>query len=112
MRLHDILDAVRDERQNQDDEWGVQNHPSTGSSTPGQRVDDYGRLADCYKEVNTDLVKAGRLGWDTILLEEVYEALAEHDPQRRVDELIQVAAVALAEVDMLMRQDFGIELPE
>ena len=44
---------------------------------------------------------AGTITWTDILLEEVFEALAETDPARLREELVQVAAVALAIVEDL-----------
>jgi len=38
------------------------------------------------------------------LLEEVYEALCEADPDARKAELIQVAAVALAEIESINKR--------
>lgn len=43
----------------------------------------------------------GYLTWRHILLEEVYEALVEEDPERLRRELIQVAAVAVRWVEVL-----------
>jgi hypothetical protein len=43
-------------------------------------------------------------GWDVILMEEVYEALAEKDPDRLRAELVQVAAVAVQWIDCINRR--------
>ena len=51
----------------------------------------------------------GAHSWDAILLEEVFEALAEADPVRRRAELVQVAAVAAAEIEAIDR--FGVAAP-
>ena len=46
----------------------------------------------------------GSLAWDGILLEEVYEGLAEIDPLLRRAELVQVAAVAVGEIEAIDEQ--------
>ena len=48
-------------------------------------------------------MESGAHSWDAILLEEVFEALAESDPVRRRAELVQVAAVAAAEIEAIDR---------
>ncbi|MGL5825583.1 MAG: hypothetical protein ACRCYU_12350 [Nocardioides sp.] len=52
----------------------------------------------------------GTMGWDTILQEEVFEALSESNPEKAVAELIQVAAVAVAAADSLRRNDVGVDV--
>jgi malonyl CoA-acyl carrier protein transacylase len=42
--------------------------------------------------------------WEHILTEEHYEAMAEEDPTRLREELIQVAAVAVAWVEAIDRR--------
>jgi hypothetical protein len=45
--------------------------------------------------------------WAHILTEEFYEALAEADPEKLREELVQVAAVAVAWVECLDRMRRG-----
>jgi len=53
----------------------------------------------------TDVAAAfGRVSWADILLEEVFEALAEDDPAALRVELIQVAAVAVQWVEAIDRK--------
>lgn len=100
------LPDVAGECARQDAKWGEQNHPN-GTGPEAQVI--LGRhivteamvgevLARIFKE-RTDERFAGegdRPGtWADILLEEVFEALAEDDPERLQNELIQVAAVAV-----------------
>jgi hypothetical protein len=90
--------------------WGVQAHPDhtgAGWNAAGQRQDGnhFAGLADLMKQVNDRHVAEDTLSWSTILQEEVYEALAESDPAALVDELVQVAAVAVAWVrDIVTRE--------
>lgn len=102
-----VAQEVVAERLAQDRRWGEQNHPSAGRG----RVFDCGiaAYADSWKQENAAREAGGCLAWDGILLEEVFEALAEGDPKLLRKELIQVAAVAVAWVECLDRRDRGSE---
>lgn len=97
-----ILEEVSDERARQDELWGEQNHPS---SFGGNAIRNATREANRWKEINSARVSQDTLTWDGILLEEVYEALAEESPERRRQELLQVAAVAVAEIEAIDRAE-------
>lgn len=98
--VNDLASEVIEERMNQFDQWGQQDHPSSyGESLRRQ----YAREAENAKAINAARVEAGSLSWDGILLEEVFEALGEIDPLLRRAELIQVAAVALGEIEAIDR---------
>ncbi len=94
-----VLVAVNHERKAQDSKWGEQNHPDgTGAL--------HWRVASNESRRLTDLeAKSDNLAWLAILREEVYEAFAESDPQRLKEELIQVAAVAVAWVEAIERRE-------
>ena len=98
--LNAIAGEIVDERIAQLDKWGVQSHPSYHSANAVRQM---AVLADRWKQINDARVQDGSTAWDGILLEEVYEALAEIDPLLRRAELIQVAAVAAAEVEAIDR---------
>lgn len=85
----------------QDQKWGEQNHPDLASY---ERFQNYASLADSWKRVNDGRAKSGTLSWSGILFEEVYEALAEEDPDKRAVELVQVAAVALQWAESIRRK--------
>lgn len=103
-----IDDAV-DEMGRQDDKWGANRVLPYGTGSdiaPLRSVYDFAEaalgiataeeLADASKESNADLAKRfGKIAWMDILLEEVFEAGAESNPDRLREELVQVAAVAL-----------------
>lgn len=89
----DMLGRVETEIQEQDETWGEQNHPLVGGRD--LKPSKYEAQADRWKRVNDDRVRLKTLGWDGILLEEVFEALGEADPALQVKELVQVAAVAI-----------------
>lgn len=99
--IQDIANEIATERQAQVARWGQQDHPSTYSPVDRERA---AKNADRWKEINDARVEADRLTWDGILLEEVWEALAEEDLTNRRMELIQVAAVAAAEVEAIDRR--------
>jgi hypothetical protein len=91
----EIQALVDTEVQRQDERWGVQSHPLIGGSMPWVLRGSYEHFERQYQRVNAQRVEANTLGWDTILLEEVYEALSEKDPEKQIAELVQVAAVAV-----------------
>jgi len=103
-----VLQEVAKERLRQLKKWGKQSHPDgTGSWTYPLDIglqgnfNDYTAL-DLAKEFTdyTDDVFSGEEGtWRDILLEEVFEALAESDYDKLKTELVQVAAVAAAWVE-------------
>lgn len=96
--MNRVLRDIERERKRQDVKWGVQSHPNgTGQAF-------YKEQAKEWREANNDMVAIDQLTWDLILLEEVYEALAEKNVRRLRTELIQVAAVATAWVECLDRK--------
>ena len=114
---HAIAQEVLAERDRQDTKWGEQNHPDG----TGPRVHSLSRLrhpgAEPHLDVTlaSDLAQAakvatdtaadeGVLSWSDILLEEVFEALAEDDLDKLRNELIQTAAVAQQWVQAIDRR--------
>lgn len=95
------LSQIALEQSRQFAKWGDQSHVSFGGFGIGIYVD----LADVYKVAN-DKREHGRITplWDLILLEEVYEALSETDPQKQIEELIQVAAVCATAINNLKKR--------
>lgn len=112
--------AIRDlieERRKQDEKWGVQNHPDfyswVGGVMDGETSREAGRRRcralgiPTEEEAREALLKSAQrnnTNWAQILLEEVSEAISA-DPDAIRDELIQVAAVAIAWVECLDRQE-------
>lgn len=94
------------ERARQDAKWGEQNHPDGtgrdesvlyGVATQTNRYLDYStaaELAEHATNATNDAAESGTVTWRDILLEEVFEALAEDDATKLRTELVQVAAVA------------------
>jgi hypothetical protein len=114
-----VLGEVADERERQDMKWGQQNHPDRffigrDDAEDGEHLYDYEFRACLWRrrnearvaERNSEGAAPDRnAAWDGVLLEEVYEALAESDPARLRAELIQVAAVAVAWVEAIDRRE-------
>jgi hypothetical protein len=96
----DVLAEVAAERHRQDQRWGEQNHPDgTGPAWAGD-------AALARKECK-HAADSGDLSWRHILLEEVAEATAEQESVRLRQELIQVAAVAVAWAQAIDRRTDG-----
>lgn len=98
--INALTEEVALEREAQIAQWGTQDHPSLWGETDRRSFE---RTSKFWHEVNDARVQLDSLSWDGILLEEVFEALSEIDPLLRRMELIQVAAVALAEVECIDR---------
>ena len=88
--LRAFAEAVDTERQAQLAKWGDQHHPD---GTGGPLMRDQ---ADAARAACQYLADNGGPDWRAILLEEVYEALAESDPTALLTELVQCAAVIQA----------------
>lgn len=100
------------ERHRQDQKWGEQNHPDGTRGDArllrASTLPTYGILAYLSKNLVDASAKDGTTTYAEILLEEVFEALAEHDPHEVRKELIQVAAVAVAWVEAIDRRRTGV----
>lgn len=95
------LDDVAAERHRQHARWGEQNHPDGTGGTTAVAIANEARDA-CDRRF-----AAGHGRWSDIFLEEVYEAVAEHDPQRLRIELVQAAAVAVSWIEAIDRRTNG-----
>ena len=85
----ELLIETQEESKRQDAKWGEQNHPDgTGLETDPE-------IRDIVQKECDKASDGGYLTWRLIFLEEVWEALAESDPEKLKNELLQAAAVAL-----------------
>lgn len=108
-----ILDKIDAERTRQNTKWGEQNHPDgTGpTSIPLQSIEGghlaryANEMARLATEATDEHAAKGRVTWADILLEEVFEALAESDVPALRTELIQIAAVATQWVEAIERRE-------
>jgi hypothetical protein len=105
-----VVEDVRVEKQRQIEKWGVQSHlDGTGPETVplgSGEILTYSELADIYK-AEFEVTHLDNLEtWADILLEEVFEALAEENPLNLYAELYQVAAVTESWMrDILMNME-------
>lgn len=96
----DVLNEVLTERLNQDETWGEQNHENIFGESMRRGFET---AAWNWKQINASRVADGRITWDGILLEEVYEAVSSKSVEELRAELVQVAAVASAWVEAIDR---------
>ena len=94
-----VLADIAQERMDQDQLWGEQNHHNgTGGHRARQQADM--TKATCQRHADH-----GALTWRDVLREEVREAFAESDPVALRAELVQVAAVAAAWIEAIDRNE-------
>lgn len=94
-----VLSAVLAERMRQDEKWGEQHHPNHPAWT-GVWSSLIERLERGARE-ELEIAPS----WGPILLEEVGEALRAGDDAALRQELVQVAAVAVAWIEALDRRE-------
>ncbi len=110
-----VLNDVAVERMEQHKKWGEQSHPDGTGPNEGLAVvnvigdfsaeNKFSILAKDFTD-STDYLFARKAGtWADILLEEVFEALAESDAEKLREELIQNAAVLVAWVENIDRRN-------
>jgi len=89
-----VLKDILAEREKQDVRWGVQDHLDGTAKHYTEQATDFKRLAaqQAYR---------GYITWNTILQEEVFEALSSSNEEHLRLELVQVAAVAMAWIEAL-----------
>jgi DUF971 family protein len=95
----DVLALIASERERQDEKWGEQNHPN-GTGTFALRMKAHGARIAC-----DDAHARGEGTWQHILEEEFAEAMAEKYIDNLREELVHVAAVAVAWIEALERQN-------
>ncbi|MVO84152.1 hypothetical protein GPA10_05045 [Streptomyces sp. p1417] len=112
--VRQFAEEIDAERQRQLTKFGEQHHPDIEPrDIPVVTHHYYASRADIWKQVNAERATPSTGGrcaacpgsasgphthtaWDGVLLEEVYEALAESEPAKLRAELVQVAAVCAA----------------
>lgn len=97
-RFEKIVEDIREERAAQDAKFGVQRHPN-GTSPK------YKPLADSARNATRKADLDGTNTWFNIGREEFWEAMAETDPRRLREELIQLISVGVAWVECIDEQN-------
>jgi hypothetical protein len=99
LRIGDILASIAVERTRQELKWGVQDLPDRPRGhierNPAVWHAEANRLKNSAEDFPVDI------SWQNVLLEEVYEALAETEPDKIIGELVQCAAVIVSWVENL-----------
>ncbi|WOH20104.1 hypothetical protein IRJ34_07210 [Paenarthrobacter sp. GOM3] len=115
--IYRITEEILGERLRQHAKWGEQNHSNgTGPNEvpliglwyradASDPLEDFDAkdIATAAKASTDHAAKQGTLTYADIFLEEVFEALAEGDPEKLRTELIQCAAVATAWIEKIAR---------
>lgn len=109
MATEQVLVEVKGERLRQEAKWGQQDHPDgTGDAWAFCSGRHQGWAEEAADDARRRCQEASGRAWgDTyalILNEEVAEAFAEDSPERLREELIRVAAVAVAWVEAIDRR--------
>lgn len=110
-----VLDEVRQERARQEEKWGVQRHPSLdltllkreGGCTPERMAEHFEIPSEARgKFLCQNAYANGEGTWAHIAIEEMAEAVGCMDDERKMrEELIQLAAVAVAWVEDIDRRN-------
>jgi hypothetical protein len=95
-----VLSEVAKERERQDLKWGEQNW----QIKPKDALFDFAKVSEYSKQVCDHRFKNGIGSWYDILNEEFCEVFAEDDPMKQREELVQVAAVAVAMIECIDRK--------
>ena len=94
----EIFEKILDERARQDRKWGEQNWPLCVASKGVKRLRE-----DISKRRCDEAAAETALDWDTILEEEIAEAMGAETVDDAIHELIQAAAVIFATIECLER---------
>lgn len=98
-----VLREVLNERGNQDKKWGEQNHPLIGGAFLTATRRQYEMEALNWKGINDHRVRTNSMGWDSIVAEELFEALEATSLEGAREEYVQLAAVAVAAIESIDR---------
>lgn len=105
-----VLQEVAREVGAQHDKWGEQNHPNGTApfkilmdAEPVPNPPTFRKLAEVARRNCDFWHKDGAGSWADILLEEVFEAMAEEAPDALRTELVQVAAVCVSWIGSIDR---------
>lgn len=111
MKTDAVLREVLNERLRQERKWGQQNHPVLDPTLMPGRTEMQERYdstsADVAKQITDHLADRGEVTYMDILIEEVREAVEAPNPKNLREELVQTAAVAVAMIESLDRNELA-----
>lgn len=108
-------ETVWTEMQAQAEQWGEQNHPD-GTGAAYISLQEYPIEADMaktfiegvasrYRMATENAAREGKLTWRHIILEEMFEAMAEDDGEKLEKEIVQTLAVGFSWLAARDRRD-------
>lgn len=100
-----VLGQIAAERVRQETKFPDQRLPLGTGGSWAQAM--YGHLLGVVRNINDRHNETGEATWESVLAEEVFEALVESDPAKVREEMVQVAAVAVRIVENI---DAGVLL--
>lgn len=105
-KTESILYEILEERKNQHDKWGEQNHPLIyGDQKNVNRIMwMYKKLAQSQKYANDHKKIDEPISWLEIIYEEFCEIFAELDPEKQRAELVQMVAVGVQIIENIDRR--------
>jgi hypothetical protein len=100
--MENIFEEIKAERKRQNEKWGEQNHPMIFFSAA--KNETRLQIEEKLKEHRNNCDIKDFCTWFDILMEEIYEAFLESEPEKQREEMIQVAAVAVQIIEYLDRK--------
>jgi hypothetical protein len=100
MTRAEIFSRIDAERTRADEKHGS---PCLPMYPPRMNVTAYAFMAESMKKYNDEMALTGDNNWHSLLQEEVLEAFAETEAGPRIEELIQVAAMAVKIIENIER---------
>lgn len=100
----EILAGINEEVQRQEVLWGTQGHPMlSNSGMTWVRRGACRSKAQQTQQLNDANNRFGRTNWFDLTLEELYEAFAADSPKEAIEELTQLAALAVSSIKSINR---------
>lgn len=105
-KVESVLYEILEERKNQHDKWGEQDHPMIyGDSKNIKRINRlYFDKAQAQKYSNNKPHVDDPISWLEIIFEEFCEIFAESDIEKQREELIQMVAVGVQIIENIDRR--------
>ncbi|MFC0622794.1 hypothetical protein [Kribbella deserti] len=89
------FDLVRDAVKAAHDDHGQRDHPLHGGQIPAKGRTHWAHQAQRWSDANAARHDADRMGWDGLLVHDLYTALGTSDPAEQTAGLAELAATAI-----------------